>query len=449
MQVPASARLHLRTAHSVLTSTRVQRWAGLITSFLAGQGIIQVLNAVIGFLLLRWMSIESYAQFSIAFGFQSMLQWLVDLGTVGAIVALVGDRGKEREVVGKYIRSAKYFRNRLFCFAVPVAAVAFWFITSKHHWPWTLKALLFSSIAGTLYFQGLASFYATPLLINQNIGRFYKPQIISSLWRLSLSFILKISSALLAWTSAWVNATGVLIHSLIYRNESKHLIDEPKRSEPSANKEMLHYLAPTIPWIVFTAFQGQISLFLITWFGQTRNIAEVAALGRLGQLFLILAASNSVIIAPYIARVSSLQLRARYLQILAVAIAVSLAFCAIAFLFPEPLLWMLGSKYENLRREIGWAVAGSSVGYVGLVMLTMHNARKWVYWWWSTAHIAIIITTQLICVMVLDVSSTLSVLYFSLITNIAALLVLFAVGLYGFAYGPPKRFNKERVNAVT
>src|SRR2546429_7619042 len=102
MQVPAAAQLPIRSGHSVLTSSRVQRWAGLITSFLAGQGLIQLLNVVTGFLLLRWMSVESYAQFSIAFGFQSMLQWLVDLGTVGAIVALVGNRGKEREVVGKY-----------------------------------------------------------------------------------------------------------------------------------------------------------------------------------------------------------------------------------------------------------------------------------------------------------------------------------------------------------
>jgi hypothetical protein len=389
------------------------------------------------------MSVESYAQFSIALGFQSMLQWLVDLGTVGAIVALVGDNGNEKETVGKYIRSAKYFRNRLFCVAVPVAAVAFWFLTFKHHWHWTLKALLFSSIAGTLYFQGLASFYSTPLLINQEIGRFYKPQIISSLWRLALSFILKLSSALLAWTSAWTNSTAVLIHSLIYWNESRHLVDEPKKSEPSANREMLHYVAPTIPWIVFTAFQGQISLFLITWFGQTRNIAEVAALGRLGQLFLILAASNGVIIGPYIARVSSLQLRTRYVQILAVAIVISLACCTVAFLMPEPLLWMLGSKYGNLRREIGWAVAGSSVGYVGLVMLTMHNARKWVYWWWSTAHIAIILTTQLVCLMLLDMSSTVNVLYFSLIGNISALLILFAVGLFGFRYGSPKRLNMK------
>ena len=445
MQVLESTWLRRIGANSAFGFSRKRHWIGIITSFVAGQGIIQVLNVFTGFLLLRWMSVESYAQFSIAFGFQSMLQWIIDLGTVGAVVALAGKHGKDREVVGKYIRSAKYFRNRLFCLAIPVAAVAFWLLTSKHQWSWALKALLFSSIVVALFFQGLASFYSIPLLINQNVTRFYKPQIISSFWRLSLSCILQIGSALLAWTSAWVNATSVVIHSQIYRNESRHLIVEPKRSDPKANKEMLHYLAPTIPWIIFTAFQGQIALFLIAWFGQTRSIAEVSALGRLGQLFLLLAASNSVIVAPYIARVPDIYLRTRYLQILAVAVAISMVFCAIAYFSPELFLWLLGSNYENLRVEIGWAVTGASVGYIGSVMLTMHNARKWVYWWWSVAHIAIIVTAQLVCLMTLDVSSTLNVLLFSLISNIAALLVLSAVGVYGFILGPPKRFNIESI----
>jgi O-antigen/teichoic acid export membrane protein len=445
MQIPATARLPFRTAHSVLTSSRVQRWAGLITSFLAGQGTVQLINLITGFFLLRWMSIESYAQFSIAFGFQSMTQWLVDLGAVGSIVALVGNRRGDKEVVGRYIRSAKHFRIRLLCFTVPGAAIVFSLITSKYQWTWTLKVLLFSSIIGTLCFQGWVSFYSTPLLINQSIGRFYKPQIISSIWRLSLCFILKLGAALSAWTTAWVSTSAVAIQGLIYRAGAKHLVAEPKKSDLHANKEMLHYLAPTTPWIVFTAFQGQISLFVIALFGQTRNVAEVAALGRLGQLFLILGAANSVVISPYIARVPQNKLPMRYIQILGIAFGIASVLCVAAFLFPQPLLWILGSKYENLHIEIGWAVAGSCVGYVGTVMLAMHNARKWIYWWWSTTHIVILLVTQVVCLFILDLSTTLHVLYFSLIANLAALIVLCAVGVYGFIYGPPKRLNRVSV----
>jgi O-antigen/teichoic acid export membrane protein len=439
MQVMSSARLHLKTAHSALTSARTRRWAGLLTSFLAGQGAVQVLNLITGFFLLRWMSIESYAQFSIAFGFQSMLQWLVDLGAVGSIVALVGNRGDDKEVVGKYIRSAKHFRLRLISITIPLAAIVFWFITSKHQWPLSLKILLFLSIIGTLCFQGWASFYSTPLLINQEIRRFYRPQIISSVWRLALCFILKISSALFAWTSAWVSTSAVAVHGLIYKRGAKPLVIEPEKSDPSANREMLHYLGPTIPWVIFTAFQGQISLFLITWFGQTRNVAEVAALGRIGQLFLILTVANSVVINPFIAKVPRAKLFRRYVQILGVSLGIASSLCLLAFLFPRPLLWVLGPKYMNLGSEIGWAVAGASAGYIGSVLLAMHNARKWIYWWWSGAHIVLLITIQIACLFMLDLSTTLHVLYFALITNLAALLILLTVGAYGFICGPPAK----------
>jgi O-antigen/teichoic acid export membrane protein len=445
MQVPASARLHLKTAHSALTSDRTRRWAGLITSFLAGQGAVQLLNLVTGFFLLRWMSVESYAQFSVAFGFQTMLTWLVDLGAAGSIVALVGSRVDDKEVIGKYIRSARHFRLQLLFIAIPIAGIVFWVITSKHQWPGTLKVLLFSSIVGTLLFQGWTLFYSTPLLINQNLRAYYKPQVFGSSWRLAICLVLKFSSALFAWTMAWAGAVALLVQGLVYRKQARTLVVEPVKSDPALNKEMLRYIAPAMPWVIFTAFQGQISLFLIAWFGKTRNVAEIAALGRVGQLFLLLGMANAVVIAPYIARVPPKQLLRRYLQVSGFALLIASILCIAAFLFPQPLLWLLGPKYENLSGEIGWAVAGSCVGYLSSLLLLMHNARKWIYWWWSTTHIAVLLIAQIACLFTLNLASTRGVLYFSLIINLTALIVLVMVGIYGFAYGPPKRLRNMEV----
>ncbi|HVQ36874.1 MAG TPA: hypothetical protein VMS31_05050 [Pyrinomonadaceae bacterium] len=391
------------------------------------------------------MSVESYAQFSIAFGFQTTLTWLVDLGTAGSIVALVGNRVDDKEVIGKYIRAAKHLRHRLLIVAIPIAAVVFWVLTSRHQWSGTLRVLLFLSVVGTLLFQGWTLFYSTPLLINQNIGSYYKPQVIGSIWRLVVCLVLKASAALFAWTTAWVGAGTVLLQGLIYRKQARALVVEPGKSDPVLNTEMLRYLAPAMPWVIFTAFQGQISLFVITWFGQTRNVAEIAALGRVGQLFLLLGMANAVVISPFIARLQPEQLLRRYLQIAGCALLIASTLCVAAFLFPQPLLWLLGPKYENLTREIGWAVAGSCVGYVGSVLLVMHNARKWIYWWWSTTHIAVLLIAQIACVFLLNLASTRDVLYFFLIINLTALFVLVMVGVYGFAYGPPKRLRSVEV----
>jgi len=47
------------------------------------------------------------------------------------------------------------------------------------------------------------------------------------------------------------------------------LITEPKNSNHKFNREMIHYF-PRSFLLIFTAFQGQISLALITIFGQTQ-----------------------------------------------------------------------------------------------------------------------------------------------------------------------------------
>ena len=67
-------------------------------------------------------------------------------------------------------------------------------------------------------------------------------------------------------------------------------------------KEIRRYILPASPAVILGAFHGQIALLLISIFGNTVSIAEVAALGRLGLLFNVLMTFNVVIVEPYIAR---------------------------------------------------------------------------------------------------------------------------------------------------
>jgi O-antigen/teichoic acid export membrane protein len=421
--------------------TSYKRWIALISVFLAGQGSVQILNLISGLLLLRWLSVEAYAQYSVAFGFQSTLGMLVELGFSGSILALVGDRGSDKKVVGTYIRSVKHFRNRLLAVMIPLAAVAFPLVTSKQNWDSTTQLLLFVSIVSSLFFQGWVSYYSPPLLINQQIRQLYQPQVISAIGRIILCFILYLTSTLTSWTTAWVSSAVIAVNGLLYRTATKHSIIEPRNSDPQVNREMLRYLAPFIPVITFTAFQGQVSLALITIFGQTKSIAEVAALGRIGQLFLILGACNRVIVAPYIAKVANQNLAKKYFQILGVAVTIAVILSLIAFLFPQSLLWILGSKYQNLKTEVALVVTATSFSYVANVLETMNSSRKWVYWWGSSCEIALIIIIQVICISVMNLSRTIEVIYFSLIVSIAYFVVHFVIGGYGLIQNNSLKFG--------
>ena len=419
-----------------MKSSNLKRWSALIVSFLIGQGSVQLINLISGLLLLHWLSVEAYAQFSVAFGFQCTLNNLVDMGCSGSIIALIGERTSDKDVAGNYIRSAKYIRKQFILILVPLSAIAFVIITFKQNWGWTTQLLLFASIANYLFFEGWAAYYSVPLIIHQKIKPLYKFQAISSCVRLTLCFSLYLGSALSSWAAAWSNSSVVIVQGLLFRENTKRLINEPLKSSPKINREMWHYLLPLIPGIIFAAFQGQISIFLITLFGQTKNIAEVGALGRIGQLFFILSAFNGVVISPYIAKLPRQHLAHRYFQILGISIVISTVLCVCSFFFPQPLLWVLGSKYYHLAHEVKWVVIGSSINYIGSVMLTMQSARKWVYWWAGFAYIGMVLVTQVICLTTMDLSTTINVIYFGIITTLAVIFVYIITAIYGFVHGP-------------
>jgi O-antigen/teichoic acid export membrane protein len=425
--------------HSVLVmlikNPRFKHWINLICSFLAGQGSVQVLNLVTGFFLLRWMSIDDFAQLSVVLGFQSTVGILVDVGFSGSITALVGDRFQDKGVVGTYVRSAQEFRNQSFIVIIPLAGIAFYLIAVKHNWSLPEQIILFSSIIASLFFQGWVGYYSSSLLMNRQVDDFYKPQMVGSLGRLVLCYALHISSVLSAWNNAWISTATIAINGFYYRyNSAKYLI-KPDKENPTVSKEMFRYISPLIPGIVFTAFQGQISLFIITFFGQTKSIAEVAALGRLGQIFVLLGAFNGIIIEPYISQVSRKILPLRYFQILAGGIFIASVICMIGFIFPQPLLWLLGSKYQNLEVEVGWVVAGACISYVGGVIFTMNSARKWIYWWVSFTYITTLLATQLVCLATIDLTTTMGVIYFSVISAISIVFVHIANSVFGFTHG--------------
>jgi hypothetical protein len=411
-------------------TSRFSKWRGPLLSFFIGQPAVQFLNLITGFLLLRWLDVREYAMLGIATAFQMTVNQLTDVGFSGSIVALSGSRGHDPDVLGTYLRSARHWRTRVQTATLVVAAFAFPLVTWNQSWSPTVKALLFGSIALGVFFQGW-TMYGSPLLVHRSLRQYYTPQIQSALLRLLLCAVLHEVGILPAWLAAMLSALALGFTGFSYRRSSHPFLNEPIESQPAANAEMLRYLSPLIPGVAFVALQGQLLVGISSIFGATQNIAEVSALGRIGQLFLILGAFNSVFIEPYIARVSAELLPRRYFQILGVALTICAAITFIGFTFPQPLLWLLGKNYAGLQAEIGWVVLSGCLAYLGGVLWSMHAARRWIFWWVSIVYIISILITQFICVMMMDLSQTRSVIFFGLITTLLALLLQASVGMCG------------------
>jgi O-antigen/teichoic acid export membrane protein len=403
---------------------------------MTGQGLVQLLSLSIGLLLLRWLSVDNYAQFSVAFGFQTTLSLLTDLGFSGTIIALVGPRGNNPKVVGSYIRSGRHLRSVMLVCLTPVAAVVYVGIAREHHWGILTSSLLFLSIIASIYFTGMVSYHGAPLLIRGRLSHYYRHQMAGASFRLVASGLLYVTGGLYAWTTSWVNALGFLLIGWLNARESHPFAELPAQPIPEVTRQMVRYVTPNLPSMIFFALQGQFSLFLISFFGQTRSIAEVGALGRLGQIFILISGFNGAVIEPFIARLPKERVLRSYLTVLAAASAIAGVVVCFGFLEPRPFLLLLGAKYASLRKEIGWLVLGSSCSYLVSVVLTMNVARRWVYWTTSWVTIGLIIATQIVFLCLFKMDSTIHVIYFGAANSIAYLVACLFNSVYGYIRGP-------------
>ena len=390
----------------------------LISSFLVGQGVVQFIQLLTGFLLIRWLTVEQYAQYSVAFAFQSTAQILVELGFSGSVIALVGSRIYNREVLGGYIKAGKFFRNRLFTVVAAICLIGFPLITAHHKWPYYITFLLLVAIISNLYLSGNSAFYSTPLIIHAKLKEFYRIQLKSGLSRLAFLGIFSLLSILNAWVAAMATSALIWYNGKNYKLRSQQYITEPSSSSSATKKEMLQYVKPVMPGIIYSAFSAQIALFLISIFGNTQNIAEVGALGRIGQIFFILNAASATLVVPYLARQPGEGLEKKYISIISGAFVIATLLSIIAFAFPEPFLWIMGSKYNHLGREVGLLVLNSAIIFLNVVMWDMNCSRKWLWYWIPIVSISSNIIVQLLLIFKMDLNTTYNVLIYSLILSV-------------------------------
>ena len=407
-------------------------WIKLIAAFLLGQGAIQLIQVLSGFFLIRWLSIEQYAQYSVAFAFQSTAGMLVELGFSGAIVALVGKRINQKEIIGNYIKAGRFFRNRLFLIIGGACLILFPLLTAKHQWPVEITIILLLCILSNLYFSGHVSYYTPPLLIKKQLNSLYGIQVKNGIGRLLLLVIFHFTSVLNAGLAALTTSLLTIANGFSFKKKSREHVEEPVTSSREVRKEMLDYLRPIMPGTVFMAFQAQILIFIISIFGEARNIAEIAALGRLGQLFLLLNVAGTTIIAPYFARQEQQGLLRKFLLLVIGASILSGVIWILSYGFPQVLIFLIGSKYQHLEKEIPLLVSSSCLAFLSNLMWAVVASRKWLWWWMPVLNIAGILLIQVLAVTNMNLATTHNVLVLSLLMNAYAVIHKIIVAIYGF-----------------
>ena len=389
---------------------------------------------ITGFALIRFMSKDDYATFTLVLAIQGTTAVLVDLGFSNGLVALIGNRCEEPSVVGRYIGAAKYYRNRLISIGSVCLALVFMIASHRYEWGFTLGGVFWALVVASLWFDAQASFYYPILALKQRIKEIYIIDVGVAVLRLILvagGYLLNLISA------PMVLCLGVLQSITVasaLRQSTKSDVEMPAVDATLTveRREALDLTLPKIPGAVFYAFQGQVTIFLISIFGQYTQIAELGALGKIGMLFMIPGTFANLLLVPWFAKLSRARVLTAYYGMLVLYGLLGLLLITLTWLWPQLFLFFLGSGYNTLTTEILLFAVSSALGLLSGLGYGLTSSRKWVYYWGGPTAISIYIAMLVLFIVYIDLSSIHNVIMLSILNSVSLILINQAVFWVGY-----------------
>jgi O-antigen/teichoic acid export membrane protein len=412
-------------------STLVVSRAKTLGKFVSVQAVVQVLGFASGLLLVRSLTQKEYAYFTIANSMQATMSILADSGIGIGLSSIGGKVWQDRQRFGELINTALRLRRYLAAIAALIVAPLLMGLLISNGAAKPYAAVITLAVLLALNYQLLTGVLGVVPRLHSQIGRVQRLDALASVSRLLLlvgAYFIFLDAAIAIFTGI----AGVFAQYLFLKRWAADNIEPQAPVNREDRAAMLGIVKHQAPNGVFYCLQGQLTVWLISFFGNTQNIAEVGALGRLGMIFAIINAVMSSIVLPGFARLHSpALLRRRYFQIVGGFLLLGGGLVALAALFPELLLWVLGSKYAHLRNELLLMISMSALSALIAAMWSLNSTKAWIQYSWL--NIPGVIVTQILLLAFVNISTVQGVLVFGILSLLPTFLLNSMLSFRGLA----------------
>ncbi|MFN5991178.1 MAG: lipopolysaccharide biosynthesis protein, partial [Dolichospermum sp.] len=360
-----------------MLTPKIQYWIKTLSKFISIQLIVQALNLGSGILIIRTLSKQEYAYFTLANAMQATMNTLADSGIGSALSAIGGRVWQDPYRFGQLINTAMYLRRYLAVIAtLVVTPILFWMLLQNGaSIGYTL--LLISAILIELYFYlNIGVLIVVPRLYSK-IDKLQQLSLLSSGSR----FLFLIGGSLIflnALVGAFSSTVASGLENLMLWFSVKDTIDVKSEINKEDKIEILKIVKTQAPNTIFYCIQGQVTIWLITVFGNTDNIAEVGALGRLAVIFSLITSIMTNIVLPSFSRTQSYEILIRkYKQIIFSYVFLSLMILLLSMFFPKQLLLILGKNYSSLEKELFFFAIAAVTNAITSILWSINASKGW------------------------------------------------------------------------
>lgn len=369
---------HVEQSPFKTQAARVWYWGKLISITSAAQTIIQIVGFISGILVIRFLPVEEYALYTLANAFLGTIAVLGDGGISAGVLSQGGKEWQNKKKLGAILATGLQLRKKFAIYSLLFTLPILSFLLLENGASWVTVFLIIITLIPAFYAELSDSLLDIVPKLHQDIPALQKNQVAVGFGRLLLTVSLVF---LFPFTFMALIANGI---PRIYGNHKLKKIATPfitpQKPDIHVKKEIYKTVKRILPGAIYFCLSGQITIWILSIFGNTSGLAQLGALAKFGVALSIIGTMVSILIVPRFARQKEKKtlLFKYYLQIVIAVFILLFGTTLIISIFPEQILWILGENYTNLETELLYVVIGAGIGILCGVMVSLHMSRNWI-----------------------------------------------------------------------
>lgn len=397
-------------------------WGRLITVTAGAQGLIQIAGLVSGIMILRLLPTNEYALYTLSNAILGTMTMLSDGGIGNGVMSQGGKVWTDRNKLGVVLATGLNLRKKFAIASLIIAIPALVYLLLQHGASNLTTFLIVLSLIPAFYAALSDSLYEIIPKLHQDVGALQENQIKVSIGRLVLSVAMLFFFPL---TYIAIFAAGIprIIGNLKLKRLVYSRVTEDSKPNLEVRNNILSMVKKTLPTSIYYSISGQITIWVISFFGQTLAIAQIGALGRVSMLLTLFGTMVGILNVPRFSRLpESRKILTKYsLMTIGTIIVCCVLVLLLVSLFSNEILWVLGKQYAGLKKELLLSVFGSSITLISGTCYVLYSSRGWQMS--PTLVIIIDVLALIIGLFFFKVSTLTGVLYYSIFTASILLVI--------------------------
>jgi O-antigen/teichoic acid export membrane protein len=405
-----------------ISSQKALYWLKLSSITGIAQIIVQAVGFVSGILIIRLLPVEEYALYTIANTMLGTMAVLSDGGISTGVIALGGKVWQDKQQLGAVLATGMDLRRKFAVFSLIVSLPVSAYLLMHNGATWLKTLLITASLIPAFYAALSDNLLQIPVKLHQAIKPLQRNQVEVSIGRLILTGLTLFA---FPWAFVAIIASGIprVWGNFKLRKIAENFAEKEAKVDAGERKEIVKVVKRVLPGAIYYCLSGQITLWLISIFGNTTSVAQLGALGRISVLLTLVSTVFATMIVPRFAKlpdVKSVLIRRAFFSLVFVSVICWMIVCC-CYIFSNQILWVIGQKYYGLNIELLLCITASAISEIAAYAFGLLNCKGWILN--PVISISISIISVIVGVMLFDIASLKGVLYYKIFLAIIQLVL--------------------------